>query len=714
VWPEAEADERAIRYLLGELSPEERDQFEDRYFSDAALHEQLQAIEEELIDSYVRGELSSEQRTHFEQRFLQSPERREKCDFAKALAELQTAASVSAHESPEFLAPEAPPRHANLAEPARSAPPRKSPMFPFRFLSQPGLFRKLSIALALGIAPALAVVIGLAILPRHVPQQRAKGVASYSPDQKITPVPEDPGVVAHAENLIKGTASNLKEEAKRQSSASASTDSLAVSYPASVPARRAPASVLSFVLVPVERAATSQPPSVNLAKPGALAGNMIPIPPGAYTINLQMNVSSGDYESYSATLQNVGTSRTASRSGLKLTAGADSGKSVIASFPSTDLPPGEYILRLDGITNDGSIEAVDGYTFRVPNVTVRPITTAHLVVSGGTPGAQVWLDGAPIGLLVSNGSFGYSALEPDIDHSIQFKKRYFEDSPVLHERAPVSQIIWISGWEAVLKPFGTLALTVTPPQAQVTIQRRGEAQSTPIADKTIQLREGTYTVRGTAGDQYSPYQQDVQIISGKQTPIQVRLGSLLTALEKTPTNPPSDLPTPPRLEQKAPPPVVQLTDLFRGDPKHWQRDQQGFPRAFTSGTGNYTGFWTHDGLVWFKDAYFVRTFEVFLKKGTFGAAKLQWRTFLDADGNDYFEFELSDKELKKREVVDKKAKDWEKPKPHGIAQGGPYVLRIAIKPDQIENSIGQVTDIINRKVQGATGFDGKVDLKLIQ
>ncbi|HEY6346983.1 MAG TPA: protein kinase [Bryobacteraceae bacterium] len=360
------------------------------------------------------------------------------------------------------------------------------------------------------------------------------------------------------------------------------------------------------------------------------------------------------------------------------------------------LEPGPHTLKLtldgydDSPVQKFTIEA--GKTFSTKIDLTPSITTASLAVSGGTPGAEVWLDGTRIGALDSNGSLAFNGLKPDADHSIEFRKQYFEPA-VLHRQASVKQTISISGREAVLKQFGTLVLTVTPPQAQVTIQRRGEAQSTPIADKTIQLREGTYTVRGAAGDQYSPYQQDVQISSGQQTLTEVRLN----------LKPPSE-PKPPPDQKKAPTPaVVQLTDLFRGDPKHWQRDQQGFPE----------GFWTHDGPVWFKDPYFARTFEVFLKKGTFGTAKLQWKTLLDVDGDDYFEFELSDKELKKREVVDRKPKDWEKPKPHGIVQGTPYILRITIKSDQIENSIGQVTDIINRKVEGSTGFDGKVALKLL-
>ena len=81
-----ESDELLVRYHLGELSPEERDAVEARYFADDAFHEQVLAAEEELIDSYLRGELSTNQRAHFEGWFLRIGDRLEKLEFARALA----------------------------------------------------------------------------------------------------------------------------------------------------------------------------------------------------------------------------------------------------------------------------------------------------------------------------------------------------------------------------------------------------------------------------------------------------------------------------------------------------------------------------------------------------------------------------------------------------------------------------------------------------
>jgi anti-sigma factor RsiW len=75
-----------IKYLLGDLTEEEQAAVEDRAFADAEYLGELRAAESDLIDSYVRGELPRSDRQRFESRFLTSPARRNKVEFARALA----------------------------------------------------------------------------------------------------------------------------------------------------------------------------------------------------------------------------------------------------------------------------------------------------------------------------------------------------------------------------------------------------------------------------------------------------------------------------------------------------------------------------------------------------------------------------------------------------------------------------------------------------
>lgn len=69
------------RFLLGELSEDERSAFESRFIADEDLFEQMSVVEDELIESYVRETLSPADKTNFEKHFLATETRRRKVDF---------------------------------------------------------------------------------------------------------------------------------------------------------------------------------------------------------------------------------------------------------------------------------------------------------------------------------------------------------------------------------------------------------------------------------------------------------------------------------------------------------------------------------------------------------------------------------------------------------------------------------------------------------
>lgn len=93
------SDDLITRYLLGDVSDEERVRLEESYFGDDAVFEQVLVSEEELIDDYVRGELLEPQRRLFERHFLNSTERRQKLAFAESfnryLSNAPTAATAA-------------------------------------------------------------------------------------------------------------------------------------------------------------------------------------------------------------------------------------------------------------------------------------------------------------------------------------------------------------------------------------------------------------------------------------------------------------------------------------------------------------------------------------------------------------------------------------------------------------------------------------------
>jgi hypothetical protein len=59
------------RYILGELSEGDQEQFEAAYFADDAFFEKYLAFKTDLLDLYSRGQLPEEKRQKFENIFLQ-------------------------------------------------------------------------------------------------------------------------------------------------------------------------------------------------------------------------------------------------------------------------------------------------------------------------------------------------------------------------------------------------------------------------------------------------------------------------------------------------------------------------------------------------------------------------------------------------------------------------------------------------------------------
>ena len=96
-------EERLVRYLLGELSAEERENIEQQYFQSDTLFQELLHVESDLIYDYVNGELSPEQRTSFESQILSTPQGRRKVESSRALLSSMsenTAAVVEVEKAP--------------------------------------------------------------------------------------------------------------------------------------------------------------------------------------------------------------------------------------------------------------------------------------------------------------------------------------------------------------------------------------------------------------------------------------------------------------------------------------------------------------------------------------------------------------------------------------------------------------------------------------
>jgi anti-sigma factor RsiW len=81
LWEENE--EPLVRYLLGNVSPGEQAEIEDRLFVEEDFHDRMRAAGDDLIDAYLAGSLPPEDKARFEAHFLASPRRRARFELVR-------------------------------------------------------------------------------------------------------------------------------------------------------------------------------------------------------------------------------------------------------------------------------------------------------------------------------------------------------------------------------------------------------------------------------------------------------------------------------------------------------------------------------------------------------------------------------------------------------------------------------------------------------
>lgn len=81
------SDATIRRFLLAQLSPNDRTAFEAKLFTDSPLEQRTRLIELELIDDHAAGRLSTKERQAFQQKFLVAAARQRKLQVSNALLE---------------------------------------------------------------------------------------------------------------------------------------------------------------------------------------------------------------------------------------------------------------------------------------------------------------------------------------------------------------------------------------------------------------------------------------------------------------------------------------------------------------------------------------------------------------------------------------------------------------------------------------------------
>jgi len=130
-------------------------------------------------------------------------------------------------------------------------------------------------------------------------------------------------------------------------------------------------------------------------------------------------------------------------------------------------------------------------------LTLIPVpTVASLVITGGTPGASVDVDGIRKGQLDENGSLTLRDVLPKGEHTMTVAKPYHEPKVVQITSNPPKETRVSS---TLLIPWATINFQSNVPTATVKYRRTDEAQphETSISSK-VQLPQGQYEIVGEA------------------------------------------------------------------------------------------------------------------------------------------------------------------------------------------------------------------------
>lgn len=335
---ETAEEKKIVSYLLGDLSEDEQDRLEVRYFAEPEYREAIRSVEDDLVDEYVRGELSPDEERRFADLFVASPERTRQIAFARALAQ----ATVG-------TAPTVP---AALKESIKA-------WWTILLVSPRSPWPAFQVALVVGVVVLGAAFLWLLIEASRLRSQVSELIVANQVQQENERTAHEQ-IAQQRANSDELAAQLNQEQAERQASAErlkqlqAERDRLALEQRRDSTSRSS--TIASFVLSPGMVRSTNNEPD-RLRVPGNIG-----------LINLRLDIESGDeYPRYRAELRTVGGNLVWSADQLRLQR-TRSGQSVVLNVPANLLTPGEYELTLRGVTGPGEFLDIGYYYFSI----IRP------------------------------------------------------------------------------------------------------------------------------------------------------------------------------------------------------------------------------------------------------------------------------------------------------------------------------------------------------
>lgn len=297
------------QYLLGRLTPPQREQVESRVFADGDYREQVELAEGELIDEYVEGELAEDEHRDFAARYLATPRLR---------LEVRTVEELRRRAEAVDVVGAAEPRPAAARAQTSAAGPRTRWGWPA------SLRRHAKSLLAVGLVLlfiSAAIVVWLRLGPQQLEQRLLYG---------------------------RSPRADLEREVARLNAPRDETEARA--------ARAARSSA---------GAGVELTPGVERAAPGDAADASLDVPEGTAfaRLRLKLDPAADRFQSFRASFKAVdgGGEFEANLAPVA----ADEGRHLDVTLPLLKLPDGDYQIQLHGRDASGRLEELPGHYYHL-------------------------------------------------------------------------------------------------------------------------------------------------------------------------------------------------------------------------------------------------------------------------------------------------------------------------------------------------------------
>ncbi len=330
-------------YLLGALPEAETETCDELSFTDDAFVTRLQAVEEDLIDAYLQNELPQQEREQFQAYYLASPRRQEKVKFAQSFqsfAERQVFAPTIA-----------------AAVPIAAAEPVRQPISETTswWESLRNLFTLPNLTMQWGMAAA-ALLLLLAGGWLFTEMQRLRGQMNAAQTEQATLQQRERELQSQIEQqrtTNTKTVEQLNEELQRTQQ---QLEQLKQQQELAAQQAKAQAPVSLPNLLHVELT----PQTRGIGKTVELA-----IPANTDYAVLQLTTPEDDFQSYQAELLTQADEKLRWKSGKLKARTSGTSRVIDLSVRAKSLPPGSYVVKLNGIAANGQAEEIRKYSFKV-------------------------------------------------------------------------------------------------------------------------------------------------------------------------------------------------------------------------------------------------------------------------------------------------------------------------------------------------------------